>query len=97
MNYHVAIVACGTNDVSDGLTKEEFVESVDNLVSVILGENPNIKIGIASLLPRPCDGYEGNLKVREYNREITKYCNSRRRTDNIKIWFCQTYRISWNL
>ena len=92
LSYETIIIACGTNDISNGFTESEFVDGIDNLVSVVLGENPQAKIGIASILPRPCDGYEGNLKVRNYNRALTRYCNSKRRKDNQKIWFCQTYR-----
>ena len=92
LSYPVIVVACGTNDLDNGISIDDFISDLDSFISLILQENKEATIGVASILPRPRDGDVTNDKVRQFNRKTTIYCNSKRKNYNIKIYFCQTYR-----
>ena len=92
--YKNIIIHVGTNDI--GNKSYVIMSDFMGLVEVVAAKNPEAKIILSAIIPRPVDQRSTNRKVIEINREITNYAKERgiqyTRTDKL---FREGYRTKY--
>ena len=79
-NIETCIIYVGGNDCANNMDTDTFVDTYDQLISIIKASNPSCKIYLCEIAPR------GDVDVTEFNRSIEKL---------LKHWGRQNvYRVS---
>ena len=91
--YKVIIISFGCNDLRDDIPKDEcaaqIIRSLDEAIGVIREINPEVRIGVAGIIPKPRDdGNKAMLDARiEANIAMRMYC----RAHNLMYYRTETF------
>ena len=83
--YKVIVLHVGTNDLQ-GNGIEEIVLKYLRLLELVKDLNNSVRVGVSSVLPKPCETPEENNRIILLNRELKKLCGSK------KVHFIPSYR-----
>jgi lysophospholipase L1-like esterase len=80
----------GTNDIGSGVSKEEIVNNIKKIISMIKEKKPNTKIYLETIYPvnnnkRKQDNMRNNKIISDINNELKEYC------ENSDIYFIDVY------
>lgn len=71
----------GTNDLGAGMDKDDIIENIKKIISMIKEKNSNTKIYLETIYPvnsdkRKQDKERNNKTISDINKELKKYCES---------------------
>ena len=66
--YDMVFIHAGTNDIANG--KLFLINKIAHLIELISEVNPGIDVILSSILPRPCDIVEEDLKKDQYTQYL---------------------------
>ena len=80
----------GTNDIGSGMSKEDIVNNIKKIISMIKEKKPNTKIYLETIYPvnndkRKQDKRRNNKIISDINNELKKYCK------NNDVYFIDIY------
>ena len=68
--YRNIVIHCGTNDISNGLSTKDIVDSTEAAVTFIMITSAETSVHISAICPR--DTHELNQKIESVNKELKK-------------------------
>lgn len=89
-NSNKLFLMIGTNDIGSGVSKEEIVNNIKKIISMIKEKKPNTKIYLETIYPvnnnkRKQDNMRNNKIISDINNELKEYC------ENSDIYFIDVY------
>ena len=90
-NFDQLLIFFGTNDISSETSSDtpaNVVTSLGNAIRYIRGINPNVRVGICEIMPRPCDQIASRSPVKRIKERGASLLKAHRDTNDAMARWC---------